>query len=215
MTLFDLDDGMDDLQARMGDATRVASAFSSELTRVRTSLGEATRHFGAVEKGFSGGLRRAIDGLVVDGDRLSQALGTVGRTMIDTVYKAAVKPVSDQLGDALAGGLNGVVTGIMPFADGASFSQKRVAPFTKGGAVSQAKLFPTRGSAGLMDEASLEANMPHTRGTDGRLGARPHSSGAAQVTINVSTPDVAGFQRSQGQIAAEMSRLLGRGARNR
>ena len=215
MSLFNLDDGMDDLQARMGDATRVASAFSSELTRVRTSLGEATREFGAVEKGFSSGLRRAIDGLVVDGDRLSQALGTVGRAMIDTAYKAAVRPVSDQLGGALAQGLNGVVSGIMPFADGASFSQKRVTPFAKGGAVSQAKLFPMRGSAGLMEKASVGANIPLTSGADGHSGPRPHSGGAAQVTINVSTPDVAGFQRSQGQIAAEMSRLLGRGARNR
>jgi hypothetical protein len=31
----------------------------------------------------------------------------------------------------------------------------------------------------------------------------------------VTTPDVQGFARSQGQIAAEMGRLLARGARNR
>ena len=215
MSLFNFDEEMGDLQAQMGDATRVASAFSSELARMRDSLGEATRDFGAIEKGFAGGLRRAIDGLVIDGDRLSQALGTVGRAMIDTVYKAAVKPVSDQLGGALAQGVNGIVSGLMPFANGAPFSQGRVMPFAKGGVVSQATPFPMRGATGLMGEAGPEAIMPLTRGPDGRLGVRSHGGSAPQVTINISTPDVAGFQRSQGQIAAEMSRLLGRGARNR
>ena len=33
--------------------------------------------------------------------------------------------------------------------------------------------------------------------------------------MNISTPDVAGFERSRGQIAARMSRALGQGNRNR
>jgi hypothetical protein len=33
--------------------------------------------------------------------------------------------------------------------------------------------------------------------------------------MNISTPDVAGFQRSQSQIAAETMRALSRGQRNR
>jgi hypothetical protein len=36
-----------------------------------------------------------------------------------------------------------------------------------------------------------------------------------QVTFNIQTPDVAGFQRSQSQIAAQVSRALARGQRNR
>jgi hypothetical protein len=36
-----------------------------------------------------------------------------------------------------------------------------------------------------------------------------------QVVINVSTPDVEGFRRSQSQIAAEATRALARGQRNR
>jgi hypothetical protein len=35
------------------------------------------------------------------------------------------------------------------------------------------------------------------------------------VVMNVSTPDVQGFQRSQGQIAAQVNRVLARGQRNR
>jgi hypothetical protein len=32
--------------------------------------------------------------------------------------------------------------------------------------------------------------------------------------MNISTPDVAGFRRSQSQVAAEMSRAIQRGRRN-
>ncbi|TNC73402.1 phage tail tape measure protein [Rubellimicrobium roseum] len=211
MSLFDFDD--DD--APLTDATRSASAFAAELARVRDSLGTTSRDLSGLEKGFAGGLRRAIAGLVIDGDRLSDALRTVGRAMIDTVYKAAMKPVTDQMGGMLAQGLGAIMGPLAPFAQGAPFSQGRVMPFAKGGVVSRATTFPMRGATGLMGEAGPEAIMPLTRGPDGRLGVRAESGRAVHVTIHIATPDVAGFRRSQGQIAAEMTRLLGRGARNR
>ena len=195
-------------------AADAASAFTDELGRLRDELGAASRDLGALERGFSGGLRRAIDGLVVDGGRLSDALATVGRSMIDTVYAAALRPVTDRLGGLLAQGINGAVSGLMPNAAGNAFSQGRVSPFARGGVVSQATAFPMRGGTGLMGEAGPEAIMPLARGPDGRLGVRAQGGGAT-VTINVSTPDVAGFRRSQAQIAAEMTRLISRGARNR
>jgi hypothetical protein len=34
------------------------------------------------------------------------------------------------------------------------------------------------------------------------------------VVMNISTPDVQGFRRSQSQIAAQMGRVLGSGQRN-
>ena len=66
-----------------------------------------------------------------------------------------------------------------------------------------------------MGEAGPEAIMPLARGADGKLGVRAGGGGGAvQVTMNISTPDAAGFQRSQSQIAAEMSRAIQRGRRN-
>jgi hypothetical protein len=213
---FEMDEEMDALGGRLEDGARMAAAFSGELHRMRASLGEAAKGLGDLEKGFAGGLRRAIDGLVIDGDRLSDALSTVGRTMVDTVYRSAMRPVTDRLGGMLAQGVDGLVGRMMPFADGASFSQGRVMPFAKGGVVSRATQFPMRGATGLMGEAGPEAIMLLTRSADGRLGVQAQGQGAApQVTIHVHTPDAQGFRRSQGQIAAEMSRLLARGARNR
>ena len=103
----------------------------------------------------------------------------------------------------------------MPFADGGTFSQGRVMPFARGGVVSGPTTFPMRGGTGLMGEAGAEAIMPLARGPDGKLGVRGGGGQAINITMNISTPDAQSFQRSQGQIAAQMSRVLGRGQRNR
>lgn len=199
----------------LADAQAMMAAFSATLRDMQGTVAATTRDLGQLERGFSGGLRRAFDGIVLDGQKLSDALGTVARAMAQTVYGAAVRPVTDHFGGLLAQGLNAVVGGLMPFAQGGAFTQGRVMPFAKGGVVTAATAFPMRGGTGLMGEAGPEAIMPLARGADGRLGVRAQGGGAVNVTINVATPDVQGFARSQSQIAASVARALGRGNRNR
>lgn len=215
-------DGLDALESEakqleqtLGSVTTMTDAFDAQLGRMKTTLGETSRDLGNLERGFSGGLRKAFDGLVFDGKSLSDALATVGEAMSRTVYNNAMKPVTDHFGGLLANGVNSLVSGLLPFENGAAFSQGRVTPFAKGGVVSGATNFPMRGGMGLMGEAGPEAIMPLTRGADGSLGVKAQGGQATNITINISTPDVAGFQRSQSQIAASMSRALGRGQRNR
>ncbi|MGQ0610934.1 MAG: phage tail tape measure protein [Paracoccaceae bacterium] len=205
------------LEVSLGGAAGMVAAFEGELARMEQSLVFTTREVGALTSGFSSGLRRAFDGVILDGKRLSDALGEVAQSMIDTVYDVAISPVQNAVGGALAQGLNGLLSGMMPFADGAAFSQGRVTAFAKGGIVSSATTFPMRGGTGLMGEAGAEAIMPLARGPDGRLGVQTQGSGsrAVNVVMNISTPDVAGFQRSQSQIAAQAMRALARGQRNR
>jgi phage-related minor tail protein len=58
--------------------------------------------------------------------------------------------------------------------------------------------------------------MPLSRGADGKLGVRAESGARpVSVVMNVSTPDADSFRRSQGQIAAQLGRAIGRGNRNR
>jgi len=210
-----LDDQAEALEDSLGAAAGMAAGFDSELRRMRESLSATGRDVATLERGLSRGLRRAFDGVVLDGMKLSDALETVARSMIQTTYSAAIKPVTDHFGGLLASGVGGLVQGMLPFADGGSFAQGRVMPFANGGVVSGPVSFPMRGGMGLMGEAGPEAIMPLTRGADGKLGVRSASGGGVSVVMNITTPDVQGFQRSQGQIAAQMSRALGRGNRNR
>ena len=198
---------------RTGD---VAAAFEAELATMRTTMLYTGREVNSLSRSFGSSLKRAFDGLVFDGDRLSDVLRSLGRSMADAAFATAIKPVQNALGGLLADGVNKVVSGILPFANGASFSQGRVQPFASGGVVSGPTFFPMRGGMGLMGEAGPEAIMPLARGADGKLGVRTQGGGRpVQVTMNITTPDVEGFRRSQSQIAAQMGRALGRGARNR
>jgi phage-related minor tail protein len=186
------------------------------MKRISAAFEETGKDVATLERGMSGGLRKAFDGVVLDGMSLSDALDVLKNSMIRTAYSAAIKPVTDHFGGLLAGGIGGLVQGLLPFADGGSFSQGRVMPFANGGVVSGPTTFPMRGGTGLMGEAGPEAIMPLARGPDGKLGVRSAGGGQpVNVVMNISTPDVQGFRRSQGQIAAQMSRALGRGNRNR
>ncbi|MFV0383683.1 phage tail tape measure protein [Paracoccus sp. (in: a-proteobacteria)] len=205
-------DGLDQLD----ETGRVASEFEAELARLRQSMIFTTREVSSLSSGIETGLRRAIGGLIFDGAKLSDSLKGVGRSIADSVFAVAMKPVEKALAGSIARGVGGMMSAALPFANGGAFTQGRVMPFAKGGVVSSATSFPMRGATGLMGEAGPEAIMPLQRGPDGRLGVAAGGGGrrAVNVTVNVTTPDVAGFQRSHAQIAAQMSRALARGERN-
>ncbi len=215
-TVEELQDQIAALEATLSGTTGMVGAFEGELSRMRETMMFTGREVNVLSSGIGGGLRRAFDGLVFDGAKLSDALKSVAKSLADTVYGIAMKPVQNALGGAIASGLSGLLGGIMPFEKGGSFSQGRVMPFAKGGVVSQATPFAMRGGQGLMGEAGPEAIMPLARGADGRLGVQTSGGGrAVTVVMNITTPDVQGFQRSQAQIAAQAQRMLSRGQRNR
>lgn len=211
-----LEDQIAALEVSLDSTSSVVAAFDGELSRMRESLVFTGREVDGLSRGFGKGLRRAFDGLIFDGMKLSDALKTVGQSMANTVYNAAMKPVQNALGGFLAQGVNALIGGMMPFEKGGTFTQGRVMPFAKGGVVASPTTFPMRGGTGLMGEAGPEAIMPLSRGPDGRLGVQAAGGGRpVSVVMNISTPDVQGFQRSQSQIAAQAARALARGQRNR
>ena len=212
----DLQDQIAGLEASVGQTAGVVSAFDGELAKMRESLVFTGREVNALASGISSGLRRAFDGVVFDGMRLQDALRGVAQSISRTAYDVAMRPVQNAVGGAIANGINGLVSGLMPFEAGGSFASGRVTAFAKGGVVSSPTPFAMRGGAGLMGEAGPEAIMPLQRGPDGRLGvAAAGNARAVTVVMNIQTPDVAGFQRSQAQIAASAQRMLARGQKNR
>ncbi|MEM6409270.1 MAG: phage tail tape measure protein [Pseudomonadota bacterium] len=212
-----LEEKLETLESSIGGAEGVVTSFEAELAAMRTTMVYTSKEVQSLSLSIGGGLRKAFDGLVFDGEKLSDALKTVADSMINAAYNAAIKPVTNGLGSVVANGVNSIVSGILPFEKGGSFSQGRVMPFAKGGIVTGPTNFPMRGGLGLMGEAGPEAIMPLTRGPDGRLGVSAGGGGGrpVQVVMNVSTPDVASFQKSQSQIAAQVNRAMARGQRNR
>lgn len=209
-------DGLAALEARMEGAVPVAVAFEAELARLSQTMLFTGREVTSLSSALGTGLRRAFDGVVFDGMRLSDALKGVAQSMVGSVYSVAMRPVQGALGAALAQGINGMLSGVLPFAKGGAFAQGRVTAFAQGGVVASPTHFPMRGGIGLMGEAGPEAILPLARGADGRLGVQAGGGGrAVTVVMNITTPDVQGFQRSQSQIAAQAMRALSRGQRNR
>ncbi|GHC46263.1 phage tail tape measure protein [Neogemmobacter tilapiae] len=211
----ELKDQIAALEATLAGATGSVTAFEGELARMQESMVFTSREAGTLSTSIGGSLRNAFDGLVFEGMKLSDALTEVAQDILDTVYDVAMKPVQGALGGLLGNGLNGLLGGMMPFAKGGVLSQGRVTAFAKGGVVAEPTGFAMRGGRGLMGEAGPEAIMPLARGPDGRLGVQGGGGRSVSVVMNIQTPDVEGFRRSQSQVAAEASRAISRGQRNR
>ena len=183
--------------SEMASATEVMKAMDGQTQRLSRSLGS--------------NLRTAFDRAVFGGGKLSDVMRGLAQDIAGRSLNTALRPVQNALGSGL-NGLASSLTGAFGFAQGGAFSAGRVRAFAKGGIVDGPTLFPMRGGAGLMGEAGPEAVMPLTRGPDGRLGvAASGGSAGPVVTINITTPDIEGFQRSRGQIAAQLARAVSRG----
>ncbi len=204
------------LEDTMSGAASMTAAFQTELRGMQDSMLYTNREVSSMSRSIGSGLRRAFDGLIFDGMQLSDALRTVATSVVDAAYNAAISPVQNALGGAVANGINGLFSGMSLFEKGGAFSGGRVTPFARGGVVHGPTSFPMRGGTGLMGEAGPEAIMPLTRGADGRLGVASSGGGRpVNITMNISTPDAEGFRRSQTQIAAQLGRAMARGQRNR
>lgn len=203
------------LEGNLDETGREIQGFGVQVDRMRSGVALAERDVAKLANAFGGSLRRAFDGVVFDGARLSDALRGMARGMVGSVYDSAMRPVQGALGGAVAQGLGSLTGAIMPFADGGVISQGRHMPMG-GGVVGVPTSFGMRGAMGLMGEAGPEAILPLARGADGRLGVQAPGAQARPVTVvmNISTPDVQGFERSRAQIAAQMGRALARGQRN-
>jgi len=215
---------MDAVLDTMSEAGDISATFRSELERTAMAMARAKKETADTERMVSrlqssmgSSVKGAVDDMLLEGVKFSDAIRGVAQSLIDSTYNAALRPVTNQVGDAIGGLVGGLFGGATPFANGGAFAQGRVMPFAKGGVFDSPVAFPMRGGTGVMGEAGPEAIMPLTRGPDGRLGVRAQGGGGAggvNITMNISTPDAQSFRRSQGQVAAQVSRALARGNRN-
>jgi phage-related minor tail protein len=145
---------------------------------------------------------------VADGRRFEDVLRQLGARLADLALKAAFKPLEQGFGQLVSGALSAVSGGT-----GAG-SPLPITPFADGGVIATPAYFPLGRGLGLAGEAGPEAILPLARGSDGRLGVRAGAgAGAVNLTVNIATPDVEGFRRSSGEVAAALARAVARGQR--
>ena len=177
--------------------TSTLDTLNLETEQLRATMADLSR----LADSFGSRLVSAFAGAVIHGRKLSEVLKGLALSLAQTALSQALRPLGNLLG------------GLIGSARGNVFSGGRPTPFAAGGIVNSPVLFPLRRGAGLMGEAGPEAIIPLARGSDGKLGVR---GGAASVniTVNIATPDVQGFQRAQSQVAATLARAVARGHRN-
>ena len=212
--LDELDTQLSSLQNSIVGTTQVSAAFQSGLENMKSSLSETDQYLQGVSNSFNSQLGTAFQDLIFEGGKLSDVLKGLAKSMINTSFNKAVSPLTGGLADIVTKGLGGIFGGLFGFEKGGAFSSGRVMPFAKGGVVTAPTTFPMRSGTGLMGEAGPEAIMPLSRGADGSLGVRAQATAGVTVNMNISTPDVQGFERSRSQIAAGVSRAIQRGQKN-
>lgn len=180
----------------MAKTDPIALSVSVDTTNFRRELSDAER----LSRGFGRAIGDALEGGVVKGRSLTDVLRGLGSRLSSLALSAALKPVESALGGIFGGLTQSLLGGLTPFA--------------KGGVLGAPAVLGNE-SAGLAlaGEAGPEAVLPLSRGADGRLGVAAGGSGAGPVTINISTPDVESFRRSEAQISAALARAVARGRR--
>jgi phage-related minor tail protein len=195
---------------------------AEQLSTILDDLDQRSRSFGAA-------LTSALKGAVVDGKGLDGVLRGLALRMSDIALSVGLKPLQGLLTSSISGLLGGATSMFSGGAAGASaggglsvgmgglslFAGSGVTPFAKGGVVAAPTYFGSGGGVGLMGEAGAEAILPLQRGPDGALGVAAADSGSApRIVFNVTAQDAASFRKSEGQIAAMLTRAVGRGQRS-
>lgn len=204
------------LGAALSEMKGLTTGFADELGAATAAMQAMDRQAAKLSRSLGSSLRSAFDKAVFGGDRLGGVLRDLASDVAGKTLNAALRPVQSAVTDGIGGlaaGLTGALSGALGFANGGVIDAGNVRAFARGGVVDGPTLFPMRGGTGLMGEAGPEAILPLSRGPDGRLGVAAARGGGAAPVVNVTitTPDVEGFRRSRGQVAAELARAVRRG----
>lgn len=177
------------------------------------SLGLRTRELTSGATAFSRAMTSAFTASVVGGRQFDDVLKSLTLRLSDMAVRLAFKPLEK----SIAGGISTLLSGLTGTGTSAGVSlaaaSGAVKPFASGGVIGTPTYFPLmQGGVGLAGEAGPEAIMPLARGPDGKLGVASRGGGNT-VTIQIATPDLDSFRRSESYITGQIARAVSRGQR--
>jgi phage-related minor tail protein len=179
------------------------------------SLTLKTRDLSTSANSFARAMSSAFATSVSGGKQFDDVLKSLALRMSDLAVRLAFKPLTNVLGGGIESLLSGL-TGLGSSASSASVAAAAgaVKPFAAGGVIGTPTYFPMMdGGVGLAGEAGPEAIMPLKRGPDGRLGVSG-AGGGNSITVQIATPDVNSFRRSENYITGQIARAVARGQRS-
>ncbi len=173
---------------------------------------QRTRELTSAANGFARAMSGAFASSVSGGKQFDDVLKSLTLRISNLALKAAFKPLEN----ALSGGLQSLMSGLIGGLGGAVQPQAQggIKPFASGGVIGTPSYFPMLGGGvGLAGEAGPEAILPLARGADGRLGVASQDGGAVTVNIQIATPDADSFRRSESYLTGQIARAVARGRR--
>jgi phage-related minor tail protein len=178
------------------------------------SLSLKTRDLSSGANSFARAMTSAFSTSVTGGKQFDDVLKSLALRLSDLSVRLAFKPLTSALGSGIESLLSGL-TGIGGNTSTASMvaAAGAIKPFATGGVIGTPTYFPMLGGGvGLAGEAGPEAIMPLKRGPDGRLGVSG-AGGGNTITVQIATPDVESFRRSESYVTGQIARAVARGQR--
>ena len=179
------------------------------------SLSLKTHELSTGANSFARAMTSAFATSVTGGKQFDDVLKSLALRLSDLSVRLAFKPLTSALSggiDSLLSGLTGI--GGTPSTASVAAASGAVKPFASGGVIGTPTYFPLiGGGTGLAGEAGPEAIMPLRRGPDGKLGVSGNGGGNS-ITVQIATPDVDSFRRSESYITGQIARAVARGQRS-
>jgi phage-related minor tail protein len=194
-----------------------SGARGDSLAGTFDALAQRTRELEIGANAFARAMSNAFVMSVARGKELDQVLKSVALRMSELALRLALQPVTRGIASGITQLFGGL--GLMSWGGGGGGTVQAatgaIKPFAAGGVIGMPTYFPlAQGGLGLAGEAGPEAIMPLRRGADGRLGVTAVNAPAANVTINITTPDADSLRRSETYISGQIARAVARGQRS-
>lgn len=196
-----------------------AGADTGGLSDVIDRTRRSTDALEVSARSFSTAMTRAFTQATVGGKQFDDVLKSLALRISSLAVAQAFRPVATGITSALTGGLTQLFDELFKGSSGdpsRGFRLGGIKPFAVGGVIGTPTYFPlSSGGLGLAGEVGPEAIVPLSRGPDGRLGiAMSGSAAPANVTVQIATPDVGSFRRSEAYLTGQIARAVARGQRS-